>query len=1096
MAFILVIVLFFFSGFSSLIYQVVWTRMLVFVFGSTTFATSTVLAVFMGGLALGAYIAGRLSDRIKKPFLLYGILEGIIALCALLVPFMFESAIPLYKLIWQYFHLSVIPFSLLRFIVVALILLIPTTCMGATLPILAKFITANLSSVGNRVGTLYAINTLGAVVGTLVAGFYLLPVYGLKMATLLAAISNILLFAIVFCTYKKVENKFVREEMDDDSLLETNKSLPQIILVAMLSFAVSGAVAMVYEVGWTRTLLMVIGSSTYAFTVMLSTFLIGIFLGSFISAKFVDRLKDPIFWFAIIELALCLAGFIAMNQCNYLPFLNLIVNAQMLNNPNGAIIVRFLLAAMILLPITLGLGAIFPIVVKIYATNLKTIGRSIGDLYTANTVGAIVGAFLAGFVMIPLWGAEHTLVLSAAINLMLGILLLMFAKSIRKSLKIFSAFAGFSVFVWAIVSGQVWDPIVMLSAQKERRWQIVEPSSIANFGSYREWQNALHTTSKLLFWKDGACSTVGVIGYPDTKTRALLTNGHVDASDQMDMYTQVLLSAYPLLFKPDASDVAVIGWGSGVTIGVASCFPVKSIIGIEIEPAVIEAAKYFSHVNEMPDKNPLVIKEFNDGRNYLLATDKTFDLIVSEPSNPWQAGVCNLFTQEFFSICSKRLKKDGIFSLWLQLSEIPPDNVRGVLAALHNVFPNVVSILSDEGNSIVLASNQPIKLDYDRAQELCKRPSISKYLAKAGIDNADDLLAQVALSADSTDKIVAGIKANSDDRNKLEYEVGKTYENRLFLDENFSLLNKYGNNLWDVVNWLHVSASEKAKIMRQVATSAAKAKHYDNAIKWAKASMKIEKHPEAYRICGISEIEKGNYNQGMKLFEWALNLSPKNADVFQTIGMVQLGRNEMEAARQSFLSVLSIEPNNLAAHFHLAQAYMIPINDIHSGKEKLAMANTAVKHLSLVLPKKKFVSKHPEVLYFLGTAYRILGDNEKARDALEKYTQIKPMDALALRQLGVVLYNLGLETEASSCWNQSFQIGVRQSNKLVNKSKKLLQKRKVEEALKELAISLDLFPSNNEALSLLQTIAKRDPVYGERAKEILLKIKMPFIDKN
>ncbi|MBX9722662.1 MAG: fused MFS/spermidine synthase, partial [Candidatus Obscuribacterales bacterium] len=324
-----VTLLFLLSGLSSLIYQVIWTRQMVFVFGSSTFASATVISAFMGGLAIGSFIAGKYADKIRNPFLCYGILEGVIGVWAIMAPFMFEAALPLYKMFWQQFHFSVLPFSVLRFCVVSLILLPPTACMGATLPLLSKFVTSSLSVVGNRVGTLYSINTLGAVSGALISGFYLIPAHGLFVSTMIAAATNILLAVLVFLLNKELnaEPATIPEESaelnipdDSDRAIENIKqetTISKQALFTIIAFGNSGAIAKINEVAWTRALLLVIGSTTYAFSIMLSTFLIGIFIGSFVCAKYVDQFKNAYFSFSVLQVLLGLAGLASICLFNY-----------------------------------------------------------------------------------------------------------------------------------------------------------------------------------------------------------------------------------------------------------------------------------------------------------------------------------------------------------------------------------------------------------------------------------------------------------------------------------------------------------------------------------------------------------------------------------------------------------------------------------------------------------------------------------------------------------------------------------------------------------------------------------------------------------
>ncbi|MBX9686522.1 MAG: fused MFS/spermidine synthase, partial [Candidatus Obscuribacterales bacterium] len=654
--FLIVALLFLLSGLSSLIYQVIWTRLLVFVFGSTTFATSTVLAVFMGGLALGSFVAGRYADNSKRPFLYYGILEAIIGIWALITPFLFSSAIPLYKFFFEPLHLQVIAFGLLRFSVAACILLLPTACMGATLPLLSCFVTKSLDEVGDRIGSLYAINTLGAVIGSVSAGFFLLPAFGLSVTTYLAAATNILLGLAVFLLSKSSwfsspQTKTAVESLispDLESIPEKKHlgSLPLSVKACMFTFAASGAIAMIYEVAWTRSLLMIIGSTTYAFTVMLSTFLIGIFLGSIIASRFVDRLKMPIVWFALLQICVCLAGFISIVLFGLLPYMNMVAGLYYGKSPEISMLCRFLGSGLVLVPISLCLGMIFPLAVKICARDFEKLGASIGTLYSMNTVGAIIGAFIAGFLVIPFLGSEKTLVFCSIANLILGVSLLCMFAPVRKSIKILSTFALLAVSFWSSQAPEFWDYDSLVSAQSKRR--IISRQNLEKIPSLEEWHQMNEYSGKLLFYKEGKTANVAIRYFNSPPSHALITNGHIDASDRNDMENQAVLAVFPLLLSKAPKDVCLVGWGSGVTAGYALRFPLKELVCSEIEPVVVETSPFFHSVNYKPESDGRTIVEPSDGRNYLLGTARKFDALLSEPSNPWQAGVCNLFTSEYF----------------------------------------------------------------------------------------------------------------------------------------------------------------------------------------------------------------------------------------------------------------------------------------------------------------------------------------------------------------------------------------------------------------------------------------------------------------
>ncbi|MCC7529363.1 MAG: fused MFS/spermidine synthase [Candidatus Melainabacteria bacterium] len=919
--FLLVLALFFASGFSSLIYQVVWTRHLTLIFGSTTFATATVLAVFMGGLALGSFCAGRIADKVSRPFLWYGILEGIIGLWALIVPILLTISVSSYRVIWELTHFDFFAFSLLRLALAAIILLLPTTLMGATLPLLSKYVTVSLATVGDRVGTIYAINTLGAVCGAAQSGLILLPGLGLSTTTLIAAGLNVFLCLLVLYigTPKDAETRADPSSKSNDAeqgattkdsnaALETSNSkkkkkrkgkhkiaddaeepdstgqskdtaaasetspiaasvaassddttqpsdaartkrakLPNQIYVALAAIAISGAAAMIYEVCWTRALSMVIGGSTYAFTVMLSTFLSGIFLGSFISAKVVDRFRQPYLAFGVFQILVATGCLTSLVLCRYLPTWNLQLN-ELLPNALFSVWIRFILAEAMLLPLTLFLGALFPIVIKCTASDIEHIASSVGTVYSANTMGAIVGSILAGFVLIPQFGVEKTMVIATGVNMLVGTVMIFAQQDAKLMVKLACVFFGVIVFSSFILNPYaVGDKKDFLLAQSTRRamrdgYDVLNPKS--------NWSTVMART-QLIYYKDGPCSNVAILKFAEgdkVGTYSLLTNGCVDASDGADMSQQVLLASYPMLFRPNSRRACVIGWGSGVTVAELLNFPVTTITAVELEPAVIEAAKTFNRHTHEPEKNPRVKVEINDGRNFLLATTQKFDVIISEPSNPWQVGVCNLFTSEYFECVKDRLTPDGVLSLWLQLGEISPDSIRAVMSALNGQFKYCLALASDQSNLVILASQKPLAANYQKLEEVFRDPYVTRALDKAKITTPEGVLARIFLTPSGVSYMVRGFKPNTDNLNVLEYRIGRTYESMTFGHANGVLLSENMGTPSGYVDWGDMSKEKIAATMARVAIEATKFGHLTAAYSWARSSMDTNPNNVAKRI--------------------------------------------------------------------------------------------------------------------------------------------------------------------------------------------------------------------------------------------------------
>lgn len=994
----LVSILFFFSGLSSLVYQVLWTRSMVFVFGSSQFATSTVLSVFMAGLALGSYFAGRLSDKHKFNSLkLYGILEAVIGIWALLAPFLFSAAVPLYQASFQPFHLQPILFGLLRFSVAALILLPPTTCMGATLPILSKYVTERIEIAGNRVGTLYALNTLGAVLGCISGGFLLLPTLGLSKTTALAAAINIMLFICAWFLSKTSPNAVAGEgetQSDTESIIQSeHEPMSRLGQVVMISFSISGALAMFYEVGWTRILLMLIGSTTYAFTLMLSAFLLGIFLGSLLCARIIDKMKSPISLFCIGQIYLCFAGLFALSIFNFLPYWNLAIASVVGSSELSSLLLRFSAAALILMPITLCLGALFPIAVKICADDINKIAGSVGKLYAMNTCGAIIGAVAAGFFFIPLFGAEQSMVLASVANVMLGVVLFLSFIPGRRALKISSLILTIALAAWALSKPELIDRKVLLFAQYERRQLAASLSRLFRGGqipSFEDWKKTLN--KRILFYEDGMCASVAIAQTESPVTNLLFTNGHCDASDGGDMENQAMLALLPLSFNRQAKTICNVGWGSGVTVGYALQFPVSTVTCAEIEPAVLDASAYFSHVNfnALGDKRSTV--EPSDGRNYLLSTPEKFDVIISEPSNPWQSGVCNLFTREYFKIAADRLNPGGVFSMWCQLNEVSPKNLQQIISALHSVFPHVYLFDSGSGDMCAIATKDRLKIPYDKMQAFLSDKKYAQLYGRFGIKNANDYCGRILVCPDSIDKLSSSEDMNSDDLNHLEFDVAKSYESKRYHKEDEDWLLSNAGPIWASIDFGGRDELQKAETMAEIGVSSL-SRNTPRGLLWLEESMRLRPNPTALAALIESSILLSDQKRADALFAQANKLFPNDARFSNLKAMQASLQNNYAESRAHLALAIQQNPSKSLYRLRMAETYST-VNTCPDTMWYQAPSDPdplkVIQFAQPLLIDTEFLKTHESAFIILADAYIKLNKPDEALNLVESGRKLIP----------------------------------------------------------------------------------------------------------
>ncbi|HTX52692.1 MAG TPA: fused MFS/spermidine synthase [Candidatus Baltobacteraceae bacterium] len=758
-----VYVLFFVSGATALIYEVVWARMLTQIFGNTTHAIATVLSAFMGGLALGSYVLGRLADRFRNALLLYGLLEGGVGLYGLLIPTLFALTQKAYSGMYWLTDVSFAVFLLLLFGLCFAVILVPTALMGATLPMLSRFSVTQFAAIGRRIGDLYAVNTLGAVAGCALSGFWLIPELGLRGSVRLAAAGNLAIAALVVVAVACIRHT-ADATGEPEAAGQPVLAHSHLDLALLTAFALSGAAAMVYENAWTRALTLVIGTSTYSFTIMLTTFLVGLGVGSLVYARWWGMREVGVAGFGLLQLAISLTALATIPLFERLPFLFLRLRLGFGDSFHQFLAIQVVVAALVMLVPTLLLGATFPMVTRIYTQSLYGIGGSVGTAYASNTVGAIVGAFLGGFVSLPVLGIQRSIGAAVMATAGAGLLLVALDTRVRRPRRLIIAGAMFVVSFAAMMSFRTWDPKVMTSGVT------VYASNYASLPSdalRREWM----VRDDLLFYREGLTATISIHKEVGEEYLYEKTNGKVDASFG-DTSTQLMLGYLPMLLHPDAKRVLVIGMGSGMTAKAVAAFPVERLEIAEIEPAVIEGARWFVAKNGRIHDDARVRFIHADGRNYLLVAPAPYDLIISEPSNPWIAGIGNLFTREYYQQALGKLRPNGIFAQWMHTYAMAPEDLRMVYRTFAEVFPDVSLWAVNDSDLILIGTAHPQHLRLaDLRAALADRPAVRQDLRSLGFRNPYSVMAMYLMPKDALLRMTKDAEVNLDDFPRLEFRA-------------------------------------------------------------------------------------------------------------------------------------------------------------------------------------------------------------------------------------------------------------------------------------------------------------------------------------
>ena len=723
---------FFLSGFSALIYQTAWSRELSFVFGTSKLAVAAVLAAYMGGLALGAAVAARWAHRVRRPVLVYGVLELAIAVSALLVPWAIRGVNGLYVAslggAGELGAAGTPAAALFQLACSFAVLLPPTAFMGATLPLLARHAVEREDQIAARVGLLYAVNTAGAIAGTLCAGFWLMPEFGLRRTVWLGAAVNAAVFALAALLARRAA--YVAPSAPQPRALPRGSSW---ILPAML---LSGVVSFAYEVLWTRLLGHLLGASLQAFATMLASFLLGIALGSAVAARLAATRERAAAGFAWSQLGIALTSYAIFSGSGFLPELS----ARLGAGPQASL-ASAAVAIAGLLPITLCIGATFPFAVRVLAGAAERAAEATARVYAWNTVGAIAGSLGAGFVALPLLGFEGTLMLGVGINLLLaGGAALAFP---RRWLPM--ALAAACLVGLALVPARL--PFELLTASSMRGAPI-EPEEVLYQGVGR--------TTTVLAIDRGMHVQITTDGLPESSFDRKGLLPFVNVAQWLGML--------PALLRPEAERQLVIGFGGGVAL---EHIPrtIEAIDVIELEPEVVEAnRRTASERARDPLSDPRVRVHLGDARGSLQLAGRRYGAIVSQPSHPWTAGASHLYTREFFELVRAHLEPDGVFVQWIGTRFVDESLLESLLASLLAAFPHVELFKPRQNGLLFAASARPLDTLENAARALSTAP---EDFAAVGLHRLEDVAAAWALDERGVRALAEGAPINTDDHNLL-----------------------------------------------------------------------------------------------------------------------------------------------------------------------------------------------------------------------------------------------------------------------------------------------------------------------------------------
>jgi spermidine synthase len=705
-AYLVPILLYFLSGFCGLVYEIVWSRMLVLVMGNTTYATSTILASFMAGLCLGSYFWGRKIDSGKSsPLLVFGCLEIAVGLSAVVLYFIIQYVVPLEIMVIKTVSGSQSGSVLIRFLFSFMLLCIPTFFMGGTFAVIGKHLIGQNRDAGSKAALLYGVNTLGALLGAFLTGFFLIAYFGHFNVHITACLLNLFVGGSALAMHvwgkKTADHEPTVRKTTKSKKIKINpipKSTMRLILMGTLA---AGFATMAYQVLWTRLLVLVIDNSVYSFTSIVMLFLGGIALGSLLVIPLFRFEKHLTAIFALFQIAFAISAYL-------LPFF--VHPGQVPGETRYDAFLLDRLPFFALVPALIS-GAILPVAIQIYKKKAVGTGVRLGGMYALNTLGCVLGAFAVSFFLIPKLGFRNTMLLLPGINLLLGCLVAI--GTLKRHTSVLVVATG----IVLAVLGTIWMPADYFRT----KYAEIEPGS------------------RLIYYAESTSVTATIFDRPDG-IRVLYLNGipEVDTS-RLSVMTFRLMGALPNLLHPDPDNALMITFGAGITSGTTARF-VQQVDSVDLAAQAGQISTYFKQANTAIHENPGLSLFADDARHYLLHTDKTYDVIVSDATHPRVYDSWVLFTREFYELVKSTLDKTGIFCQWVPFHGLHPDRYAAIIKTFSHVFPNVSIWRVSEAYSLMIATPSPFAVDFKTMAAKLGSQSIRKHMRAVGLDSPFELL--------------------------------------------------------------------------------------------------------------------------------------------------------------------------------------------------------------------------------------------------------------------------------------------------------------------------------------------------------------------
>ena len=834
----------------------------------------------MAGLGLGSYLWGRTIDKTGKPLLVYGKIEILIGISAAFLSFLLSNFSPIYGWLHQWLPNSFFLIAALKTVLAFLLVLIPTIFMGATLPVMCKYFATEETNLGQQVGYLYSINTLGAAAGCLFAGYFMIGFFGVLETALVAAGINLLIGLVCIGAFKKANPGIVcgfglpKPAFDRLQLDKENS------LWLTISF-LCGFTALAYEVVWTRLLVFGIGSSVYSFSLMLANFLFGITVGGLLVVPFFKKKFDFQLLLTLFQFGIGLYLIFSLYESSWI--LSSFIRPFKFDAPITDFWINMRHTSALMFVPTVLFGMSFPVLTYLVTKGSKDIGGSLGAVYGVNTLGGIMGSIVAGYLLLPNLGSQQTLVCLAMLNLLSGILL----------------FGTSSLFTGFIRKGVAVSLSCLLFL-----FVLQMPSDLLKQIFLRD-TSGKKSPKDLIYLDEGLTTTVAVFDDDrgEVKSKRLILNGvNMSGNTMKARKYMTLLSYVPLLLTENPKNVLVICFGTGQTAGAAGAYPgINFVDAVDISPGVFKAGKFFKATNHNVINNPKVNKIIQDGRQHLLTTSTTYDVITAEPPPPMNAGAVNLYTREYYELTKRALKPGGIVSQWIPLYSQTETHIYQHFRTFLESFPYVMAWYPVGKEIILIGSDLPIDINFSQIERHFENPVINKIMRDIDFPNPFSFLGSLWFLKKELKILGSGHHVISDNNPSLEFYLN-SYTKKISEDTLGSRASF--EDIWREITQSSYFLSKAQKVTFK--------KHWDSRLKTHQA--------EAHFNLGKVFLDKRKIGKAIFHYQMAIELNPGDAKGYNNLGIALVHKGEMKEAILFFKEAIRIWPGFAEAHNNLGNA--------------------------------------------------------------------------------------------------------------------------------------------------------------------------------